>query len=509
MVDLQSYPRQASIHGLFSEQAAMHPGSVALRKGDRKITYAQVEERSDAIARRLIGLGVKRGDIVITFVERSPAAIEALIAILKTGAAFAPLDPAYPPEHLSVAVADCRPAAIVVSGDAGGETLRRLGWDGPVLHIGDEGGTEVALLPHIDVGPLDAAYVMFTSGSTGRPKGVVVPHRAVVRLVRGNNYANLDDSEAILQLAPLAFDASTFEIWGALLNGGVLAFAENDHPTLSEISDAIRVNGVTTLWLTAGLFHLMVECELEGLKPLRQLLAGGDILSPAHVDKARLALPSCQLINGYGPTENTTFTCCYRVPPDQSVLGALPIGYPIAQTRVYVLDDEMRRVVKGQTGQLCAAGDGLALGYLNRPELTAQKFVPNPFSADGNDRLYLTGDLVRERADGSLDFVGRIDRQVKIGGKRIELEEVETVLRNLPQVQDAAVIVQNPSWTSKYLVAYLVGPSSLSQQDMNLRALLLEKLPEYAIPSQFCILQELPLLPNGKINRRGLLELAP
>ena len=290
------------------------------------------------------------------------------------------------------------------------------------------------------IGANDLAYVMYTSGSTGSPKGVMIPHRGIVRLVSGCNFVGLGPDEVILHLAPLSFDASTFELWGALLNGGKLVIVPAPHPSLDDIAEAIRVNGVTTLWLTAGLFHLMVESRLDGLQPLRQLIVGGDVLSPPHIAKALKALPSCRIINGYGPTENTTFTCCYTIPQNPPPSGPIPIGSAIQNTTVYVLDADRRPVPVGEEGELYAGGAGVALGYLNQPELTAEKFIEDAFAPQTGARLYRTGDRVRQRPDGIIEFLGRVDRQIKLSGKRIELDAIEADLRSEETVQDAAVI---------------------------------------------------------------------
>ncbi|MFS8065776.1 MAG: amino acid adenylation domain-containing protein, partial [Byssovorax sp.] len=310
--------------------------------------------------------------------------------------------------------------------------------------------------PRIDVAPGDLAYVMYTSGSTGEPKGVMALHRGVVRLCRGADYVTLTAEDVLLALAPLSFDASTFEIWGCLLNGGRLVVMPPHQPSLEELGQALRCHGVTTLWLTAGLFHLMVDERLEDLRGLRQLLAGGDVLSVPHVRRAAEALSGCRIINGYGPTENTTFTCCHTVGDLAGVGDSVPIGYPIAGTQVYLLDERLAPVPDGSPGELYTGGAGVARGYLNRPDLTEARFIPSPFSDDPSDRLYRTGDLARRREDGAIEFLGRIDFQVKIRGYRIEPGEIEAVLRRHPAVKEAVVLAREDEPDQKRLVAYVV-----------------------------------------------------
>jgi amino acid adenylation domain-containing protein len=354
-------------------------------------------------------------------------------------------------------------------------------------------------------GPGDVAYVMYTSGSTGRPKGVAVTHRNVVRLVRDTDFARFGPEEVFLQLAPVSFDAATLELWGPLLNGGRLAVLPPRQPSLEELGEAIARHGATTLWLTAGLFHQMVEGNLEGLRPVRQLLAGGDVLSPAHVAKVLAALPGTTLINGYGPTEGTTFTCCHALEPGGRVDGPVPIGRPIANTRVHVVDGSYRLLPVGLPGELVVGGDGLALGYWNRPERTAERFVPDPFGPPGG-RLYRTGDQARWRAGGAIEFLGRRDGQVKIRGFRIEIGEVEAALTGHPAVREAAVAAREDAAGDRRLVAYVVAQSGAGPAELTaaLRDHLERKLPPPALPAAWVFLDALPLTANGKVDRRAL-----
>jgi thioesterase domain-containing protein/acyl carrier protein len=340
---------------------------------------------------------------------------------------------------------------------------------------------------------------MYTSGSTGDPKGVVVTHRNVARLVTGQAYVEFGPDEVFLQMAPLAFDASTFEIWGALLHGARLVLYPAGSVDLSVLRATLERNGVTTLWLTAALFHQVVDLDVGALGGLRQLLAGGDALLPDRVSRAMRALPGVQLVNGYGPTEATTFSCCFDatsgVPFDDSV----PIGRPLANTSAYVLDGNLEPVPIGVPGELCIGGDGVARGYLNQPELTAERFVPNPF---GEGRLYRTGDLVRWRPDGQLEFLGREDRQVKVRGFRVEPGEVEAALVAHPGVREAAVVAPRDQDGARRMTAFVVAGDGVGEAE--LRAHLAGRLPAYMVPATLASIESLPMTPNGKVDRAAL-----
>ncbi|HEX2271889.1 MAG TPA: amino acid adenylation domain-containing protein, partial [Pyrinomonadaceae bacterium] len=348
------------------------------------------------------------------------------------------------------------------------------------------------------------AYVIYTSGSTGQPKGVAVPHRGVVRLVQESNYVKLDEEEVVLQMAPVSFDASTFEIWGALLNGARLVVMAAGQPSLAEIAETVKQHEVSTMWLTAGLFQVMVAEQLESLREVKQLLAGGDVLGVRAVQAVLEGAGERVLINGYGPTENTTFSCCHVMQVGERVGESVPIGKPITNSTAYVLDEQLRPVPVGVRGELYLGGDGLARGYVGRAELTAEKFVPNPFSTVPGERLYRTGDVVRWNADGLLEFIGRADQQVKVRGYRIELGEVEEALAGFEGISESAVVVRAEGEGEKRLVGYVVAASGAELEVSELRAYLETKLPAYMIPSMFVELMELPLTANGKVDRKAL-----
>ncbi|HTG35428.1 MAG TPA: amino acid adenylation domain-containing protein [Thermoanaerobaculia bacterium] len=493
------HPRAATIPGLFAEQAARTPDAVAVVCGDTELTYAALAARALAVASRLLRLGVAPESRIALVAERSPALIAGLLGILQAGCAYLPLDSELPLERLRLLLAGAGAGILL------GELPAGLHLDGiRIVTLDEEEGGGAVALPAVAADQL--AYVMYTSGSTGRPKGVMVTHGNVVRLVRGADWADLGPGETFLQFGNLAFDAATLEIWAPLLNGGRLALYPGRRAALDELAAAIAHHGVTTLWLTAGLFHQMVADRLEALRPLRQLLAGGDVLSPAHVRRVLAALPGCTVINGYGPTENTTFTTCHPMTSPAGLDATVPIGRPVRGTRVHVLDAALQPVPVGVWGELFAGGYGVARGYLGAPELTAESFVPDPFASEPGGRLYRTGDLVRWRPGGVLEFQGRRDGQVKIRGFRVELGEIEAALARHSQVREAVVLPWESSSGDRRLAAYVVtdAGTDIVTDVAGLRRHLAASLPEAMIPAAFVLLERLPLTANGKVDRRAL-----
>lgn len=490
------------IHQLFTEQVALTPNSVAAVFEDRQLTYQELEDRSNQVAYYLADRGVKPDCLVGIFVDRSLEMIVGILGILKAGGAYVPLDPNYPQQRLSFILQDTQLSIVLTQQHLQDKlpknSVRVITLDGEWPQI-DRPKIDHKLS---DVNPQNLAYIMYTSGSTGQPKGVSVVHRGVVRLVKQTNYVRLTTTEIFLQLAPISFDASTFEIWGCLLNGGKLILPPPQVLSLDEIGQIIQQHQVNILWLTAGLFHSIVDTKIEILKPLQQLLAGGDILSVSHVDRFLKTVENCQLINGYGPTENTTFTCCHQIKLPIKQGESIPIGKAISHTQVYILDEELQPVAAGTAGELYIGGDGLARGYLNQPELTAEKFITNPF--DFKARLYKTGDLARYLPDGNIEFLGRTDNQVKIRGFRIELGEIERALAQHPDVRETVVLAHPQATGDKQLVAYLVLSNHDTYSLNKFRDFLHQRLPDYLIPSVFIPLESLPLTPNGKVDRRQL-----
>ena len=497
------YPAHRCIQELFEQQVESTPEAVALICEDSRVTYRELNSQANQLANYLRKRGVGPDTRVAICLERSPKMIVALLGILKAGGAYVPLDPDYPQARLKFMLEDARVPVLVTQ-----RALRQtLPLSAAVVICLDELGKEIAGEsqdnPQTVATADNLAYVMYTSGSEGKPKGVAVKHRNVVRLVKNTNYASFATDEVFLQFAPVSFDAATFEIWGSLLNGARLALMPPAKVSLKELAAALKRYHVTTLWLTAGLFNLMVDNHLDDLRGLRQLLAGGDILSVPHVRKVFEELPDCRLINGYGPTENTTFTCCYTVKDLAKVNGSVPIGYPIPNTSVYILDAWMNPAPVGVPGELHIGGDGLARGYLDRPELNAGRFVRDPFSTVPGARLHKTGDLVRYRATGEIYFLGRIDNQVKVRGFRIELGEIEAALAEHPSVREAVVVARKDEG-DKHLVAFATAREGRELIVDELRGFLQQKLPAHMVPSVFVPLESMPLTPIGKVDRRAL-----
>ncbi|MCB9169811.1 MAG: amino acid adenylation domain-containing protein [Flavobacteriales bacterium] len=504
----ESRSRERSVMDLFEDMVQAHPDRVALEHVATKRTYRELHASMLDLCGYLAAEGVGPGDPVGLCVDRGPEMIVAMLAILHCGACFVPFDPAYPKERLTFMFADTNVGLLLTQSH--------------LRHNLPPHGARVVLLDatlppqreqgQVVRGPESPAYIMYTSGSTGTPKGVVVPDRAIVRLVRDQNYLPFGPDLTFLQLSNISFDASTLEIWGALLNGARLVLQPQQKPTLQEITTTIAQQKVTTAWFTAGLFNLLVDEHLDKLRPLRHILTGGDVLSVPHVKKALRALGPGVLINGYGPTENTTFTCCHPIDDADMIRGSVPIGRPIGGTQVHVLDAEMKPVPVGMKGELYAGGDGVALGYWKRADLTAERFVPDPFRDAPGAMLYRTGDLVRWTTDGLVEFIGRTDDQVKVRGFRIELGEIENAVEGVGGIKDRVVIVRNDLPGEKQIVCYLVpvdGPVADDESQRQelvsaVRDHLRDRLPDHMLPTAYAVLKAFPLNPNGKVDKKAL-----
>jgi amino acid adenylation domain-containing protein len=499
------YPRDKTVSQLFEHMVEAYPHCIAVVFGDQELTYEELNTRANWMAHRLRRMGVAAETMVGCYMERSLELIISLLGILKAGGAYVPLDPAYPQDRLNLMIKDtdvrvllserfpappflanCTLSPICVS-----EMLT------PAYPSDCEN-------PPPQGGPKSLAYVMFTSGSTGQPKGVMVENRAIIRLVRETNYCKFGSDEVSLLFGPVSFDASTFEIWGPLLNGGKLVVMAPGAAALSDLGRVLREQQVTTLFLTTAFFNLMVEQRVQDFRFLRQLYSGGEVVSTRHFRLAQQTLPKCSLNHVYGPTENTTFSTCYRVSEVGLTEKTIPIGKAISNTQVYVLDNQLRSVPPGQVGEIYVGGDGLARGYLNNPEATAEKFIPDPFTSLPGQRMYRTGDLGRLDAEGNIEFLGRIDNQVKILGHRIEPGEIESALMTHHNVKQVSVVAHTDEGGSKRLVAYYAMTSEPGPSSRELRDYLSNKLPPFMIPALFVVLPSLPLSSNGKVDRAAL-----
>jgi len=504
----------------FARQAAARPDAIAVVRAEEWLSFAELESRGRRLAAALAARGVGAEVPVAVLMERGLEQIVAVVGIVLAGGVYVPIQPGLPPARVRLFLDEIDPALLVVhraTADSLPESpVPRLYLDATelaALPAAEDSPPPGGPLPSLPVSGDNLCYAIYTSGSTGRPKAVGVTHRGVVRLVRETTFADFGPDQVMMQISTLAFDASTYEIWGSLLNGGRLVLLPEQQVTLDRVRETIARNRITSQVLTTGLFNQMVDFHLPALTSLRQLITGGEALSLPHVRRAAEEL-SCRLINGYGPTENTTVTCATTLrPAGLAGRASVPIGRPIDGTQVYLGDRRLRPVAIGIPGMLYAAGQGLARGYLGRPARTASSFVPDAMSGGFGERLYATGDLARFLADGRLEFLGRADGQVKVRGFRIELGEIEAALAEHPAVHQAAVLTLDDPAGGKRLVACIVteatelGAASGSGAGFEaLRRHLGERLPDYMVPATFVPVEEIPLSANGKVERRLLAE---
>ncbi|HEX5309237.1 MAG TPA: amino acid adenylation domain-containing protein [Solirubrobacteraceae bacterium] len=498
------YERDATIAQVFEARVAERPEATALSCEGRELSYRQLDRHANRLAHRLRSLGVDRGARAAICMDRSIELIVTMLAIAKCGAAYVPFDPRDPKQRLAGQLAALDVPLLLsrqLHRDTLPETASRL------LFVDDELdlAREPDSAPPQPASATDPAYLMFTSGSTGTPSAVVVPHRAIVRLVRDADYVRLGPQETLLAMAPNAFDASTFEVWGALLNGARLALAPAGPLALADLAGVVQSERVTTMWLTAGLFHRVVDDRPELLGSIRQLLAGGDVLSADHARRALASMPpGATLANGYGPTETTTFACVHVMRAGDRVEQPVPIGRPISGSRAYILDSRREPVPPGVGGELYVGGDGVALGYADDPRRTAERYTDDPFDATPGGRMYRTGDLARWREDRTIEFLGRADRQLKIRGFRIEPGEVEAALREHPGVADAVVSAVEDAAGGLALAAHVVPAGERETSDAELRAHLARTLPAHAVPGAWGRIEQLPLTHNGKVDLAAL-----
>lgn len=490
-------PANATLHQCFERQVDLEPNRLAIDEGNTTWSYAQLNDRANRLANHLVTQGVKPGDCVAYCLPRSSVAIVSSLAIIKVGATFVPLDPSFPEERRDF-ILSATHCHWILTTDALADTD---GYHASPIN-----------LDHTDFSPYSSenldleayanqlAYVMFTSGSTGKPKGVAVAHENVVRLVHQANFMQMGPDLGFLLNSALSFDASTLEIWAPLLNGSYIV--PNPNANLSKLPALLKTGKVHVAWLTAQLFHVMVDEYLDSLGQMHVVLTGGEALSADHAQRFNAAHPNVRLIQGYGPTENTTFTTCASIHPENMPGGQAPIGMPITNTSVYVVNRQLQLVPTGCLGELITGGKGLSHGYLRQPALTAEKFIPHPYATVPGERAYRTGDLVRWTFDGQIVFSGRIDRQVKIRGFRIEPGEIEAELQEHPDVARALVLTPDLG-EGKRLVAYVSGNQGFPDT-YKLKAFLEQNLPAYMVPETFIALESFPVNANGKIDQRRL-----
>lgn len=495
-------PRDSNLAAQFAVAAQQHADRTALVHPGGSLSYRELDQRSSRLANHLAASGVQAGERVVVLLDRSPELIEALLAILKLGAVYVPIDPDGPLERLQFVIRDAGVKTVILraTSDVRLTDVTCIHPDADTARIAACGD---ALAPSPARGG-DEACLFYTSGSTGTPKAVRVAQRGILRLTCNADYVTLSPADRVAHLSNVAFDAASFEIWGALLNGAEVHILDRDTAlTPSALARAIRERGLTTMFLTTALFNQVAREAADAFAPLTNLLTGGELVDEKAMQRVLERGAPQRLLHVYGPTETTTFATWQRVTAIQP--GAtVPIGLPIANTTAYVVDRDLRLQPLGAEGELLLGGDGVALGYLNQPELSAERFIANPFAA--GETLYRTGDIVRRRLDGSIEFIGRRDHQIKLRGFRIELGEIESALRDFPQVDAALVTVYSEEGSAnRKLVAYLgMAATPGATTDLELRKFLKRRLPDYMIPSSFVILERLPLTANGKVDRAAL-----
>jgi amino acid adenylation domain-containing protein len=500
---LTSYPRDRTVVDLFEQVVREHGSKIALVAEAERISYEVLNSRANAVALQLRGAGLHEGDRVALLLPRGIDFVTCALGVMKAGATYVPLDPTHPPERIR--------RMLEGLGTRFGFTYSKLPdlfcsvqW----LDVHQTKHPVGSLAPLRQLNPESPAYIMFTSGSSGRPKGVEVTHRGIVRLVCGQDFARMGPNETWLHMAPTSFDASTLEIWAPLLHGGGCVILADDVPTPRRLAEVINSKGVTAAWFTSSLFNTIIDVSPLCLSGLDQIIIGGEALSPPHIRRALNELPGVCLINGYGPTENTTFTCCHGISQnDIASRRSIPIGRPIANTTVHVFDLDGRSTPIGVPGELVAGGDGVALGYVGSTVTGDHSFVVDGFGNRDGARRYRTGDRVRWLPDGVLDFLGRLDNQVKIRGHRVEPDDVASCIAEHALVRQVAVIARRGISGAAQLIAYVI-PQSAVRETSELRLQLTDHiarhLPKYMIPNSFAFLTEFPLRSNGKLDLSAL-----
>jgi D-alanine--poly(phosphoribitol) ligase subunit 1 len=496
------YPRDASVPERFELWARQRPDAPAVIQGDRQLSYRQLDRLANGLAWDLFDDGVGLGTAVGVCVARSPEMLVALLGVLKCGGTYVPLDPDWPDERLRNALADAGCARLIT--DQPTALTRRLdGFGCRVLPIGERTPVGRDIAPGCPADAETIACINFTSGSTGRPKGVLIRHRGINRLVHNASYGPLNEHSRVLQITPVTFDIATWEIWGALLTGGVSVMYPAEFVQLSKLDDVMKSGRVTITLLATALFNLVVDEAPEALDTVATITSGGEAPSIRHLAKAFQRYGPGRVVHLYGPTECTCTATFYPVDDLPLADKPLPIGRPIQNTRVYLLSEESDRLCEpGESGEICLAGDGLAAGYLGLPELTAERFIYREIGGTP-ERLYRTGDWGHLLPGGDVVFDGRRDDQVKVNSFRIELNEITHHLNHHPMVKQSCVAVRDNDGDRSIVGFVVTVDAGASPQE--LRDHLATKLPRYMIPAQIHLCDELPLTPNGKIDRQALL----
>ena len=489
------YPKDKTIVDLFEEQVEKTPDNIAVVFEDQKLTYKELNEKANQLARYLVEKGVKKGDIIGLFLNKSLEVIIAMFAILKSGAAFLPLDTEYPDERLNYILSNSSCKFILKSNKINNDIIcnyNNINIDLDNSNIYSKDNTNISLHLSVD----DVMYVMYTSGSTGKPKGVMVKHKNIIRLAKYPNFLSFENNENMVQTGTIVFDACIFEIFGALLNGFKTYILEkNKLLNINYFSEFLKNNDISTLFLTTGLFNEFGMQSPKMFSHLKNLLTGGDVISASSVKNIKNSCPNINIINCYGPTENGSYSTCYKIDNNNS---HIPIGKPITNSTAYIVSNSGSLCPIGVPGELWVGGDGVAKGYLNNPELTKEKFINNPF---GTGTIYKTGDLVKWLPDGNIEFIGRIDNQIKLRGFRIELSEIDNNILTYPNVKQSISIIQNIN-NNKTICSYIVSDEPVDI--INLKKYLSKTLANYMIPTHIITLEKLPLNINGKVDRKLL-----
>lgn len=488
-----SYPRNSSVIDLFEKQVNETPNKTALVFEDFELKYDELNKKANQLASVLIDNNVKQGDVVGIFLDKSLEMIVSILAILKCGAIYLPIDIHYPESRINYIIENSKANIILTNTNESKLNLKTIN---VTLDMDFYKGPNISNLTHNFNADMPA-YIMYTSGSTGTPKGVLIENRGIVRVVKNTNFIKFNKDDRMLQTGSIVFDACTFEIWGALLNGlSLYIIKKEDLLNAHLLKNYIERNKISIMWLTAPLFNTLCEENAKIFNGVKYLLTGGDVLSPKHINKVRKYNPNLTVINGYGPTENTTFSCCFKI--EKNYIDAIPIGKPIANSTCYVVSASGKLQPIGVPGELWVGGDGVAKEYLNNPEMTSQKFIKNYM---GNERIYKTGDLVKWLPDGNIQFIGRIDNQVKIRGFRVELSEINNKILEFSNVRSSYTTIYTNN-NEKFICSYVILKNGISTNE--LKRYLKEVLPIYMVPTYIVPMVIFPLNVNGKIDKNLL-----